>query len=58
MAEKLTFGEFCAKGGRSRSAVKMEAARNNLEKAQAALAARRAARAESADKTDSRIHLQ
>ena len=39
MTEKLTFGEFCARGGRSRSAVKVEAARNNLEKAKAALAA-------------------
>ena len=39
MSEKLTHDEFCARGGRSRSALKMEAARNNLEKAKAALAA-------------------
>ena len=39
MSEKLTHDELCARGGRSRSALKMEAARNNLEKAKAALAA-------------------
>ena len=39
MSEKLTHDEFGARGGRSRSALKMEAARNNLEKAKAALAA-------------------
>ena len=39
MSEKLTHDEVSARGGRSRSALKMEAARNNLEKAKAALAA-------------------
>src|SRR4029453_2265867 len=39
MSGRLTHGEVSAKGGRSRSALKMEAARNNLEKAKAALAA-------------------
>jgi ferric-dicitrate binding protein FerR (iron transport regulator) len=39
MADKIWHDEFCARGGRSRSALKMEAARNNLEKAKAALAA-------------------
>ena len=38
MSGKLTHDEVSAKGGRSRSALKMEAARNNLEKAKAALA--------------------
>ena len=39
MSEKLTHNEFSARGGRSQSALKMEAARNNLEKAKAALGA-------------------
>ena len=40
MSQKLTHDdELCARGGRSRSALKMEAARNNLEKAKAALPA-------------------
>ena len=39
MADKISYDEFCARGGRSRSASKLEAARNNLEKAKAALAA-------------------
>ena len=39
MSGKLTHDDVSAKGGRSRSALKMEAARNNLEKAKAALAA-------------------
>jgi hypothetical protein len=34
----ITHAEISARGGRSRSAVKMEAARNNLEKAKAARA--------------------
>jgi hypothetical protein len=37
MADKISHDEFCARGGRSRSALK--AARNNLKKAKAALAA-------------------
>jgi FecR protein len=39
MSEKLTHNEFSARGGRSQSALKMEATRNNLEKAKAALGA-------------------
>jgi hypothetical protein len=49
MGDKLSHDEVSARGGRSRSPAKLEAVRNNLEKAKATLAARRAARTESAD---------
>ena len=51
MADKISHSEISASGGRSRSEAKLEAVRNNLEKAKAALAQKRAAR-ESVDKSD------
>ena len=53
-ADKISHDEIYARGGRSRSPAKIEAARNNLEKAKAVLLAKR----QSADKPDNRIHLQ
>ena len=52
MADKISHNEFCARGGRSRSAIKLEAARQNLEKAKAALSARSAARTQSVAQAD------
>ena len=49
MSDKVSHDEISRRGGLSRSPVKLAAVRNNLEKAKAALAARRAARTESAD---------
>ena len=48
MAAKPSHDEVSARGGRSRSPAKLEAIRNNLEKARAALLAKR----QSADKSD------
>ena len=52
MADKISHDEVSARGGRSRSEAKLEAVRKNLERAKQVLAARRAARTESADKSD------
>ena len=54
MADKVSHDEVSASGGRSRSPAKLEAARVNLEKAKAALLAKR----QSADKPGDRINLQ
>ena len=51
MADKISHDEISARGGRSRSPAKLEAIRNNLEKAKQALNARRAARAQSEDES-------
>ena len=44
MSQKLTVDEMAARGGRSKSALKLEASRRNLQKAKAALATKRAAK--------------